>query len=296
MKFKNVPAVIFCLCVLCACHKPGKGTPDLTIQYDTIPGIDNDLLSLDIYLPDIPASNPTPVVIWVHGGAWAIGDKLNQMEYKQTLFNDLGYLLVSVNYRLSSTTYNPNDANAIRYPVHNQDIAKSIAWVYNNIGDYGGDSSRIVLMGHSAGAHLAALTGTNESFLQAEGLGLSVIKGVASFDTECYDVYRTLTEDPGDLYLNAFGDNPNIWKDASPVYNVGPGKNIPTRFLFTERGEAIRREILHAFADSLTGIGVQTTIIDAGTLSHNGVNEHIGMKGDEVITPVLIGFLADCFQ
>lgn len=286
------------LLLLAACKKngPEAGSPDHTIVYKTIPGVDSNLLSLDIYQPVAPLVSPAPVVIWVHGGAWALGDKLNQMSYKEALCDSLGYVLVSVNYRLSPQSLDLSDTGAVRYPEHNQDVAAAVAWTYLNIAVYGGDPQKMVLLGHSAGAHLVALTGTDESFLQAEGLDLSILNGVGSFDTEAYDIYTSQTQEPNDVFINAFGNDPLVWQQASPIYHVAPGKNIPPRFLFVERGGDLRKQILHAFADSLTAIGTQVTIIDGNTLSHEEVNEHIGMPDETIMTPAVIQFLQECFQ
>lgn len=284
--------VVFCI----SCSNPKTGNPDFTIQYDTIAGVDNNLLSLDIYVPDNPQILPSPVVIWVHGGGWRQGDKLNQMEYKQSLFNDLGYTLVSINYRLSPFDFELSNPDRIMYPLHNMDLAKGIAWTYHHIHEFGGDSSKMVLLGHSAGAHLVALTATDESFLQAEGLDLSILDGVGSFDTEAYDIFRSQKVEYNELFTNAFGYDTDVWKMASPIYHVDFNKNIPPRFLFSERGGELRKNILHDFSDSLSAIGTQVTIINANSLSHEEVNESIGKEGDLIMTPPIIQFLSECFQ
>ncbi len=91
---------------------------------------DPSLNQLDLYLPDSPAQGARPVVIWVHGGGWMNGDKGNQTADKAKLFTDAGYILASINYRLSPvvppTTFDPA---RIRYPEHPRDVASAINWV-----------------------------------------------------------------------------------------------------------------------------------------------------------------------
>lgn len=272
-----------------ACDKPKKGDPDYTIQYDTIAGVDPNLLSLDLYTEGITAS--APVVIWVHGGGWAIGDKQNQLEYKINLCKEQNYLLVSVNYRLTGT-------NGVMHPDHVTDVGTAVAWVYNHIGEYGGDSSKIVVMGHSAGAHLAALVCTDPQYLASHGLSLGIIDGCGSFDTEAYDLSASLGDPEADptLYTNAFGTNASLWPLASPANYVTSGTGIPNRWIFARRGGSQREAILNSFVSQLTGIGSSCTVIDATSLTHEEVNTHIGMEGDVIMTPYVLTFLQQSFQ
>lgn len=290
---KRIPFITIASLILlfAACaHNPGKGTPDYTITYDTIGGVDPNLLSLDIYNNGI--TGPAPVVIWVHGGGWQIGDKANGMEFKETLCKENGYILVSLNYRLTAS------GNGIMHPNHVQDVANGIAWVYNNIGQYGGDSTKIAVIGHSSGAHLTALVCTDETYLQTYGLDLSIIQGCASFDTEAFDIPYSMGNgnDENEIYLNAFGSDPLDWANASPSFHVSPGKNIPGEFLFARRGDNIRQQICYAFSDSLNNIGVTTTVIDATSLSHEEVNDRIGSPNDNVMTARVLAFLQSVFN
>jgi len=279
-------AIFFASCA----PDPGKGTADYTIAYDTIGGVDPNLLSLDIYTDGV--TGPAPVVIWVHGGGWQIGDKSNAMEFKETLCKENGYLLVSLNYRLSTSV------SGVMHPNHVQDVAHGIAWVYNNIVQYGGDSTKIAVMGHSAGAHLAALVCTDETYLQTYGLDLSIIQGCGSFDTEGYNIPYAMTNstDENGIYTNAFGTNPSDWVNASPTLHVSAGKNIPGYFLFARRGSAVRQQIMYEFSDSLSSIGIATTIIDATSLSHEQVNDHIGAPNENIMTTPVLTFLQSVFN
>lgn len=266
---------------------PAASTPLRDIRYETVPGVDPSLLSLDIY----PATTgcPVPVVIWVHGGGWRTGDKRNQMTDKVRLWNDAGYMVVSVNYRLTD----PTAASPVAYPTHNEDVAAAVAWVHDNIARYGGDSSRIVLLGHSAGAQIVASIVTDERYLDAHGLPLSTVTCAAPLDTEGFDVARVAGVGKP-VYVSAFGTDPATWVDASPIRHVAPGKSIAP-MLLVERGTPGRRRVLQQFAAALRNAGIAVTVIDGGTLTHAQVNGNIGAASDTVMTGPLTTFLESCF-
>jgi len=266
--------------------------------YATVAGVDKNLLSLDVYTPAREAGpgEGAPVVVWVHGGGWAVGDKKNKIADKVALFNGAGHVLVSVNYRLSA---NPatSDPKRVMYPVHPGDVARALDWVLDNIASHGGDPKRLAVLGHSAGAHLAALVSTDGSFLAAHGHKLTAVTCTGSFDTEGYDIptnLKTAGAKTRATYENAFGKDPKVWKQASPQTHVASAKGIGD-FLLAARGSAGRREMAKAFAAAVTATGAKATIIDASSLDHAGVNEAIGKKGDTVMTPAIKTFLKGCF-
>lgn len=298
MKLKLVIVFIVLINISCS-SSDTTNTPDFlsdnTVVYKSITGIDENLTSLDIYtLPN--SKTLQPVVIWVHGGAWAIGDKRNEMDKKIPFFKSLNYVFVSVNYRLSPYPYELTNTNRIKHPDHITDVADAIQWVYENIELYGGDKTNIVVLGHSAGAHLAALIGTNQILLTNRNINTTHIKGVGSFDTQAYDVNRAIrsfSED--DLYINAFGDDENIQKDASPYYQIDNSSNLSANWLFTERGTQTRKDILNDFIIKLQTKNVQTTKIDANGYTHADINDLIGDTSNTFISDAIEKFLNESF-
>lgn len=97
---------------------------------------------LDILVP--PSQPPYSIVINIHGGGWLMGDKASYSRICRC-FAAKGYLTANCNYRLTPRH---------RHPAQLQDIAAAVRWVYEHAPEYGGDPSRIYLMGDSAGAHL----------------------------------------------------------------------------------------------------------------------------------------------
>jgi arylformamidase len=270
-----------------SCH--GGDTAPRTVRYESVRGVAPRLISLDVY--GVGAGCDAPVLVWVHGGGWQIGDKANQIAEKVRWAADHGWVLVSVNYRLTD----PASPKPVVYPVHNEDVAAAVAWVHDHIGDDGGDPSRIAILGHSAGAQIVASIATDERYLAAHGMSLSDLRCAGALDTEGFDVASRASRGPGSaLYRAAFTDVPATWADASPLLHVSSGKDIPS-FLVVERGLTPRRAAQQRFADELRDAGVPVTVLDAGTLTHGQVNSRIGAPGDTVMTPPLEAFLSECF-
>jgi acetyl esterase/lipase len=104
---------------------------------------------LDVWRrPDLDPGERAPVLLQVPGGAWASGNKRGQAHPLMSHLAELGWVCVSINYRLS-----PRHT----WPVHIVDVKRAIAWVKDNIADYGGDPDFIAVTGGSAGGHLSAL-------------------------------------------------------------------------------------------------------------------------------------------
>jgi arylformamidase len=182
----------------------------------------------------------------------------------------------------------------VQYPDHEEDTAAAVAWVHEHIAEYGGDPRRIAVLGHSAGAHSVALIATDPSFLAARGLALGALRCAGALDTEGYDVAAGASSG-NPLYLDAFGTDPATWAKASPINHVKARAGIPS-FLVAERGTPLRRAEAEAFVARLRAAGVEVTVIDAGSLTHEEVNTQIGRPGDTVMTPPLSEFLASCFR
>ena len=181
---------------------------------------------LDVYSP--PGAKNLPVVFWIHGGGWQTGDK-SDVQVKPQAFMDKGFVFVSTNYRLLPSV----DMGTIV-----RDVAKSIRWVHDHIAEYGGDPKRLLVMGHSAGAQLAALVCTDDRYLKAEGLSLAIIKGCVPVDGDTYDVPAIIETAETRRRVHGlpqakfghrekFGNDPAKHRDFSAVTHVAKDKGIP---------------------------------------------------------------------
>lgn len=123
---------------------------------------------LDVYTPEIDINHAKkPVIIFFYGGAWDSGKK-EQYLFAAEAYTSLGYVVVVPDYIKF-----PDG----KFPQFVEDGAKAVAWTHHNIDQYGGDPDTIFLMGHSAGAHLAALLVADEKYLRAEGFDAGKITG-----------------------------------------------------------------------------------------------------------------------
>ncbi|AQQ09834.1 Carboxylesterase [Sedimentisphaera cyanobacteriorum] len=266
-------------------------TAHLDLRYDEIEGVDPNLLSLDLYVPEGKTTQTgRPVLVMIHGGGWRGGDKANRaiVGGKMHHFVSNGYIYASINYRLSPQ--GPNDAG-VQHPVHAQDCAKAIAWIHDHIDDYGGDPAGIHLMGHSAGAHLAGLIGTNDRFLKAEGKSLAILKSNVLLDTAALDIAGYLEAQDGKgmtaLYHNAFTDKPANWRDASPRLHVKPDKQIPPTLIFYGGTRMLLNRFAPDFARALREACTPAQAIDVAPLDHGQINAFIGTVDDPMTALIM---------
>jgi arylformamidase len=267
-----------------ACVPPGD-------QTDVAYGADR-LQQLDLYLPDVEGCAPVPVVVWVHGGGWQIGDKTHAIAPKVALWNDAGWAVVSVNYRLTDPAV--PEAERVVAPAHNEDVAAAIGWLVDNADDVGVDPARVAVLGHSAGAGIVAALATDPTYLEAQGVQPSDLGCVAPLDTEAFSIAAAMDGGPTlvGVYEDAFGTDPAQWDELSPLTHVGEAP-IPPLFLVT-RGTAERRQNVATFADALERADGDVTIVDLPGFTHEDVNKRIGDATDDELTPALQAFLADC--
>lgn len=253
-----------------------------TYRYAQSPGATADLQSLDLYASP---GQDRPLLVFIHGGGWRIGDKANAPHgsQKAAFFNAQGYAYASINYRLSP---------AVMHPAHVEDVAAALAWLADHAGQQGLDARRIYVMGHSAGAHLAALVATDARRLGAFGKPLSTIKGAILLDGAGYDVARQAPAVIrrggllGQMYADAFGRDGALWADASPVTHAREGAGIaPFLIVHTDRPDAVSQSTL--LAQRLRAARVDAQLFRAAGYSHADANRKVGQAGDPVTEAIM---------
>jgi len=191
---------------------------------------------LNVFAPK-NADGSNDVMLFIYGGSWDSG--------KKEIYNFLGSRLarkgivaVIIDYPLSPD-----------YQVHDmaKAAAQAVRWTEENIKTYGGSPDKIYVSGHSAGGHLASLISVRDEYFDTLGVE-NPIKGTILIDAAGLDMYWFLKEmnyAPGTQYLRAFTDNPQVWKDTSPIYYLDEkdppmlimmgGKTLPGIEKTTER-------------------------------------------------------------
>jgi acetyl esterase/lipase len=232
----------------------------------------NERQTLDVYAPAEGKNHP--VVIWIHGGGRNQGQKAG-VQKKPEAFTDKGFIFVSTNYRFIPQVTMKQMAG---------DVAKAIRWVHDHAKEYGGDPNSIFVMGHSGGAHLAALICTDERYLKAEGLSLSIIKGCVPVDVGFYDVPK-LVKDSGaaapDSFKQFFGGTEEIQRDLSPVTHVSKDKGIPPFFILYCADRPGTKAQSEWFADKLREAGVSAKVVAAEGKTHSTINADLGLPDDK---------------
>ena len=234
---------------------------------------------LDIYAP--AAAKNLPVVFWIHGGGWQTGDK-TAVRQKPAAFNKAGFVFVSTNYRLLPSV----DMGTII-----RDVARSIGWVHANIAQHGGDPQRIFVMGHSAGAQLAALVCTDARYLAAEGVPFSVLKGCVPVDGDTYDVPAIIETAetrrrvhgqpmPKFGHREKFGNDPVKHREYSAVTHVAPDKAIPPFLILHVADHPDNTAQAVRLGAVLKQARVPVKVFGARETNHNRLNDNLGIDGD----------------
>lgn len=236
--------------------------PELTISYGP-----HERHRVDFWRA--PAGDaPAPLLFFVHGGAWRAGDKVLDTGYwKQSYFPGRGMALASTNYRLVPEASVEQQA---------EDAAAALKAVLDRADELGIDPQRVVLLGHSAGAHLVTLLGTDESWLRGAGLSFANIAGVIGNDGACYDVPHQLQGVPEQwrgAFIEAFGEDPGRQRRLSPTCNAD-GSNA-SHFLLLHMPHRADGGITqaHDLADAVRATGSTARVVQVDASEDNGHHE-----------------------
>ena len=221
----------------------------------------------DVYLP--AQARNAPVILFVHGGGWANGNKDNPgvVENKAAYWLPRGYVLVSINYRMRPDTAPIDQA---------RDVARALADVQKRAPSWNADPANVLLMGHSAGAHLAALVGASSTLWR--DAGATRPRGVVSLDSGALDVPLTMKKPPlPRIYHTAFGRNPADWIAASPYHQLARDA-VPMLFVCSSRRQDACPQD-RAMVEKAKTVGVAMDVLPED-LSHGEVNRELGLPSE----------------
>lgn len=217
--------------------------------------------TLDIWRrPDLPRHGLAPVLLQVHGGAWTLGSKRGQAHPLLSHLAELGWVCVSINYRLSPRS---------TWPDHIVDVKRAIAWTKEHIFEYGGDPDWLAITGGSAGGHLsslAALTADDPRWQPGFEDADTRVQAAVPF----YGVYDFTRNDDSlhplmvpilqrRVMKQRRRDSPDVFELSSPVKRVTPAAP-PFFILHGTNDSLIPVEQARGFADTLRGISTQPVV------------------------------------
>lgn len=204
----------------------------------------------------------------VHGGGWSRGDKAMRsvVQNKVARWVPRGFILISVDYRLLPQA---------GVQAQLEDLALAVATAQQRVAEWGGDGRRLVLIGHSAGAHLAALLSTQAALVRARG-GWSWL-GTVSLDSAALDVPQVMQSRHLRLYDRAFGNDPAYWAQVSPLQQLrGP---IAPMLLVCSTRRSDSCPQARQFAAVAQGFHSRTPLLPEN-LSHRQINQELGLESD----------------
>lgn len=181
---------------------------------------------LDIYYPTNKKNYPT--VVWFHGGGLEAGEKYIPQELKNQ-----GIAVVAVNYRLSPKATNP---------AYTEDAAEAIAWTFNNIANFGGDSTQIYISGHSAGGYLTLLVGLDKNYLNKYNIDANRIKGLIPISGQTNTHYTIRKERglPNDIpVIDTYAPINKARKNIPPTLLISGDRNLEMTARYEENAHLL---------------------------------------------------------
>ena len=232
-----------------------------------------------------------PLVIYVHGGGWQRGSKDNATgRFKPVHYPEQGYAFASIDYRLVPGATVEQQA---------ADVVGALRALLDRAEQLGIDRSHVVLMGHSAGAHLVALVGTDERYLRAARLSFADLSGVIPIDGAAYDVPAQMRHGPRMMqqtYAQAFGTDLARQRALSPTLQAA-APNAPAFLIpHVQREDGVRQSNALAAALRASGTAAETAgFPGTGLVGHMQINRSMG-DPDYAATPVVDVWLKRVFE
>ncbi|MEO1194735.1 MAG: alpha/beta hydrolase [Pseudomonadota bacterium] len=237
----------------------GPAWADITASRDIAYGSHPEQ-AYDIYFDQ--SAKDAPMIIMLHGGAWAFGRKEADSVWKDkaTYFVPRGYVFASVETRLLGDGADPRRQA--------EDLARAVAHMRANAARWGADGSQVVLIGHSAGAHVAALVGADRELRRVAG----PLAGVVVLDTGTLDLVGLMQNDPRRLFTRAFGRDRAYWAFTSPRERLDSA--APPYLVFCRMSDDVCGHARH-FADRARQLGVGVSVRPTAK-SHRAFNADVG--------------------
>lgn len=238
--------------------------PDARIDRELAYGADPQQ-RLDVYIPAHPKG--ASIILMVHGGAWTVGDKAASgfVSNKVARYLPRGYVIVAPNYRMPRQPKPLDQAD---------DIARALAFVQVKAPSWGGDPARVLLLGHSAGAHLVSLL-TADPRIVTRRSGAPWL-GTIALDSAAFDIVEIMQRKHYAFYDRVFGQERALWIEASPFHRLmtAPAPMLIVCSILRDGACPQAR----AFAAKASGLGGNVTVLPVD-LTHAQINKELGQPG-----------------
>jgi len=237
----------------------------ITVKKDVAYG--NDAAHrLDVYVP--ATAKGAPILFMVHGGAWRLGDK----GADKVVTNKVAHWVSSKGYIFITTNYRLDGINPIEQA---QEVAQALAFAQKSAPGWGGDAARLVLMGHSAGAHLVSLLAADAEFARAAGAKPWL--GTIALDSAAYDIKDIMQRSHYRFYDRVFGRDEQFWKQASPLQRLTSKAAPFLAVCSSNRDDSCPQA--EAFVGKAKSLGGQASLVRV-PMSHADINGELGLAGD----------------
>lgn len=270
---------------------------DESLRPVTVPygAYDGEELPLDIYRPTVlPGRGSAPVFVYIHGGGWG-AQTLKQRQADYRWFAERGYLVISLEYPLSSETRHT-------WNIAEPQLACALAWVGANAARYGGDPARLALWGESAGGNLVL----NLTYRANAGKLQTGCAGKVPHIAATIALYPVV--DPARMYRN---DNPLIGMFGRMMtinYTGGTPRQFPERYkaiassshistaapptllIVPEADHLVAPGAAYAFADAARAAGITTRLIRMPYAEH-AFDLRSGSIGNQMVRQAMLQFL-----
>ncbi|KAM0342038.1 hypothetical protein ACHAPU_009766 [Fusarium lateritium] len=227
----------------------------------------NESQRLRLWKPSPPMAVKSPVIVFVHGGSWMIGTYLDSIgSAKVSHLTGLGYTVASIDYTLIPK---------ITVKEQVQEVADSVAYLVKNAARHSTDPERVVLMGHSSGAHVVTLIGTDPSYAQQAGFNIDILKGVIALDGSNYNALAEFADNSGSIVTNmvyGLSDDPERLYAMSPTHNAAAPNARAFLLLHAQRKGDIRQAVELSAALKAAG-----TDVDLHVFEGEGFEGHVAV-------------------
>ena len=249
---------------------------------------------LDVHAP--AGAKNLPVVFWIHGGGWQSGDK-SMVALKPKAFMDAGFVFVSINHRLLP---------AVDMDTITRDVASAWVGCTRTSRRTAGTRPGCWSWATRQAAQLAALMCTDDRYVKAEGLSLTMIKGCVPVDADTFDIPAMIEMAetrarvhhlplPTYGHRQKFGNDPAKHRDFSAVTHVAKDKGIPPFLILHIGGNPDTGAQARRLAAVLEAAGVSAKVVAGRDATHASINDNIGVANDPVTT-ALFAFVAEALK